>query len=197
MRKQILLFGIVLILLSSFAYATDFASDIQNYWTYDTKDITGTTLTDLVGTNDGFLQQSPTTGEKDVVLEGVRLDGLKKAINFTTKINSSTEDWTFNFWINVSAFPSMAYCRNDTSANYIYMTALNVIKVSTIGVNNEFDFAGNPITLDVLHMVTLTSDAGGMNLYLDGVISTDGEVPLSNDVFFTTIGYYNGVNIVS
>jgi hypothetical protein len=144
------------------------------YYTMDSADISGSTITDRgSGGNNGTLQNSPTTGATGKIGQAIAFDGMSEyidagagsALNITSTI-------TLAAWINCTGQNSSP-SQNSSGAIFrkendytLYITSTNGILFGIFGgANAQLTSA---IGLNAWHHVAATYDGSQMLIYLDG-----------------------------
>ena len=149
-----------------------------------------TTLTDLVGSNDGTLTNMDAGSDwpADTDAGGVRAldaDGVNDQVlldsSFTLAANSG-----MSIWIKPAQY-SAVFCGESTS-EYIGVLSSTRVRVRTGAVNIDFNLASGSIPLDTWHHIVIARASGSTTVWLNNstidTITTDSPVV---DQFFSRL----------
>ena len=213
MKKLLLLIFMLLLLPMTYA---DITFNLTSYFTFDNNNITGTTLKDELGFQDGTLVGSPTTGEVGVINEAVLFDqGLPVAqgpekyvtLGSSQMISDGNTASTVCAWINVT-FPAQGHSSftalfKQTTGSQLVVSAFNssgtyLFSGGFRGTNNAFfitttlaDSENKWIFLCSVYQGGDKTNLSNHNMYLNGVLNDTGKAQNSPGGADTT----NGINI--
>ena len=105
MRKLTIL-TTILLLFSSFGFAAC-PSGMVSYWTFDNETVSGSTVQDVYGSNDGSINGA-TVGAEGMVGEGFEFNGNSQYIEVPvgSDLNFQSSDFTIGAWVYAESYPS-------------------------------------------------------------------------------------------
>ena len=174
--KKALLFGIVLILLSSFVCAmAPTLANVDEYFTFDDSDYSAPTLTGLVGNYDLTNSGLATTGATGIYLQSWDYDGTNDYSTSTANTDVSNRKLSVNMWAKCDATGADSVLFNlgpqDDGIALRYRIA-NLIELFE-KIDGDFDTGTQAGTCDtsnfVMYTVTIDDTANEMKLYLNTV----------------------------
>jgi len=172
----VLLFGIVLILLSSFVCAmAPTLANVDEYFTFDDSDYSAPTLTGLVGNYDLTNSGLATTGATGIYLQSWDYDGTNDYSTSTANTDVSNRKLSVNMWAKCDATSADSVLFNlgpqDDGIVLRYRIA-NLIELFE-KIDGDFDSGTQAGTCDtsnfVMYTVTIDDTANEMKLYLNTV----------------------------
>lgn len=136
---------------------------------------------DIVGTNDGTLQDGATFGT-GLVGQAFSFDGTSSVTLSSPPAVSAVGSWTYDLWINVVAFTNNTSIQDSGGSYFIDRTAETPNLADLNAVNNQFGFqirfndhsglggpVGGAITPQVWTHIAMVREYGvAFRLYVDG-----------------------------
>ena len=199
--KIILILALVILVLQTIPAESQVVKDgLVSYWTFDTADVKGDTVKDVVGGNDGTIVGAPKqvagkfgqafkfSGKPDVIDVGSPADG---SLDF-----GDDKDFSMVAWIKVDKPPeldgaqSTIVSKGDGGGNARILWKINTTKVSVtlshIADGPTSHFLGvKDVTDGKWHHVLFVADrSDATRLYIDGKFDSEGDQ--SDEVDITT-----------
>ena len=157
-----------------------------------------TTLTDLVGANDGTLANFALTGSTsnwvaDTGAGGVRAldyDGVNDLVDITRV--DLTADFSVSLWFKTAAFSASRVLFGDATNALPFFGSLSSATMLTIRTNSSgvIGWTVAAMATNVWHHVLVSRSSGNMRVWVDGAESSSGSQATTGTFSFSRIGSY-------
>ena len=159
-------------LIANVAKAQAVTPGLVSYWSFDSESITGKTVKDIFGANDGAIVGNPQIVAGKVG-EGLEFDGSGDYVNYD--VFDLSNQGTFEAYINPAAFGTiltiLASGSETSNTCYLHFRVFRSAKIEVTQCNDDqWDWltGGTTLAENTWYHVAVVSDGTAYRIYVDG-----------------------------